>query len=293
MKNSIYILSIFIFLVSACKDSYQEIDWELNDQPSRLIVVGEVTSEYKQHTIFLKQSTSYFSNQELPKVSGATVMVSDGANTYSFAEDAVSKGTYISEEEFAGEVGKTYSLDIELESAINGETSYSASSIMNEGIQIQNSVSYIYENPLEEVGEGDSTVLLTYVIGPESPEVGDYYAINLYKNSKLLNDTIDELEVLYDDESGINGENLITFFFFEVFQETDTVTIEIKSVDKGYYEFIDGVKEVAEGYDPFGFSGPPANPVGNIQGGGAFGYFLASYVSKHSSYPEYPEEDEE
>lgn len=292
MKNIKYILFItLIILGSACNEAYQEIEWDLNDQSPRLIVTGEVTSEYKYQTIYLRQSDSYFSNQALPRISGAAVSVSDGNNTYTFVEDSDFKGTYKSEVRFAGVVGRTYSLNIELESAINGETSYSASCKMNDGFYINNSVSYIYKNPLEEVAGGDSIVLLIYVFGDEPQEIGNYYSINLYRNSVLLNDTIDEQTVIYDDESGINGENSLTFFFMESFQESDTVTIELRSVDEDYYEFVDGVQKVAQGYDPFGFSGPPANPIGNIQGGEAFGYFLASYVSRHSSLPEYIDED--
>ncbi len=290
MKKLLYTISIIIVLFSSCNDSYQEIEWEVNDQASRLIVVGEITNEYKYHTILLKQSDSYFSNQALPKVSGATISVTDGENSYDFVEDLNSKGTYKSEIEFAGIKGNTYTLTIELETAINDETLYSATCKLNGGFDIESAMSFIYDNPLEGAGSGDSTVLLTYIYGVEPKEIGNYYAINLYKNSILLNDTIDEQEVFYDDESGVNGENVMAFFFFETFQQTDTVTIEIRSVDKGYYEFIDGVQQVAQGYDPFGFSGPPANPIGNIEGGDAFGYFLASYVSKYSTMPVYVKE---
>ena len=287
MKNLLYTLSVVFISLSACNDSYQEIEWGLDEQQPRLVVEGGITNSRTHHKIRLTESDSYFSNKAAKKVSNATVIVSDGENSYTFQEDSVVKGTYASEIKFAGVVGKTYTLNIELESPVNGESSYSASSTMNEGIEINNSFSYIYENPVEDFGEEDSTVLFVYVFGQEPPEPGDYYAVNLYKNSKLLNDTVDEQTVLYDDISGINGEYNMSFIFFEQFLETDKVTVEIKSVDKGYYEFIEGVQQVAEGYDPLGFSGPPANPVGNIEGGGAFGYFLASYVSSHSSYPEY------
>lgn len=291
MKNIFYILSILALFFTACNEGYQEIEWELDEQPSRLIVEGEITNFRANHKIRLAESDTYFSNKALKGVSNAEVIVTDGQNSYSFLEDSVFKGVYTSEVRFSGVVGRTYTLNIELESAINGETSYSASCTMNEGIRIDNSFSYIYENPIKDFGEGDSTILYAYVFGQEPREIGNYYVVNLYKNSELLNDTIDEQTVVYDEESGINGEYNLSFFFFEQFLNTDRVTIEIKSVDKGYYEFIDGLQQVAQGYDPLGFSGPPANPVGNIEGGDAFGYFLVSYVSRHSSYPEYAVEN--
>jgi hypothetical protein len=66
----------------------------------------------------------------------------------------------------------------------------------------------------------------------------------------------------------------------------DTVTLEMKSINKGYYDFLNSLfSEVFGAGNPF--SGPPANVKGNIvnlthKDEDVMGYFIASAVSKRT-----------
>ena len=66
----------------------------------------------------------------------------------------------------------------------------------------------------------------------------------------------------------------------EDFIAGDTLDMEFRSINEAYYDFINGVKRISRGTDPFGFSGPPANAIGNIEGGDALGFFIASAVTR-------------
>jgi len=120
----IFILSIGL-LIASCTE---RIDVELDDTYTRLVVDGQITSDdTSRHVITLTESTSYFYNQPPPPVSNADVrVIDDEGNSTPLMEDI--PGKYYLPEGFKAEVGKVYTLDIELAKEIDGKTKYTATS---------------------------------------------------------------------------------------------------------------------------------------------------------------------
>ena len=107
----LHFLKIFllILLFTACE---KKMEWELNNiNNNSIIVEGIITNENKQHEIKLTKPVSNL-NERPENVSGATVLVYDGSNTYFFVEDDNSPGVYKSENSFIGVINKFYSLKI-------------------------------------------------------------------------------------------------------------------------------------------------------------------------------------
>jgi hypothetical protein len=78
MKIIIYTLAIFALFNTSCTE---RIELELNsDEHVRLVVEGWITNQQKAHSVKLTTTTSYFENEAAPKVSGAVVSITDGAN---------------------------------------------------------------------------------------------------------------------------------------------------------------------------------------------------------------------
>jgi hypothetical protein len=275
----LYKLPAIVLLTLTCCQPEQEIDWEVDNIPARLVVEGSITDELKVHTVTLKTSAEYFSNREADVVSNAIVTISSGENTFNLEENPAGSGIYQTTEEVRGEVGRLYTLNIDIGDPLNNETHFSASSVLRRGIIADTMISVLYDSPFI-FNDVDTVILANSVIGYEPEPEGDYYIVNLYRNGTLLNDTVDEYNVVNDKESGMNGESLFTFIYIENFIVGDTVEMEFRSTSEAYYEFIKGIKMIANGTDPFGFSGPPANAIGNIEGGGALGFFNASAVTK-------------
>ncbi len=257
----------------------KEISWNVDEIPQRLVVEGSITSELKIHTVTLKKSASYFSNAGADVVSNAMVTVTDGTNIFYFEEDPTGSGIYKTTEEVKGDTGKLYTLHIDINEPLNNETHFSASSLLKRTIRTDSMTSVLFESPFPSFN-GDSIMIVNTIFGHEYEPEGDFYMLSLYRNGTLLNDTIDEYITFYDRNSGMDGENIFPFAFLENFITGDTVEIEIRSISNAYYDFIEGVKMISRGSDPFGFSGPPANPEGNIEGGNALGFFTASAVSR-------------
>ncbi len=100
---------------------------------------------------------------------------------------------------------------------------------------------------------------------------------NLYRNSSLVTDTLNELLVVDDRLYNGNYTNGISVGFFqeeypdEVLVSGDTIMLEMGSITEDFAYFIWDV-QIETGYNIPLFSGPPANIKGNISGG-ALGFF--------------------
>lgn len=274
MKKVYYIILLASLFLTACEN--REIDWEVKSVDQMLVVEGSFTDELKKHQLSLSLSEDYFINRHTSKVSKAQVSITDGTNTYLYKETAI-PGLYETIDSIAGIVGKTYTLNIDLDKPLSGSSHFYCSSLMRPTIKIDSLVSFIYKNPTEE---GDSMILFFEIYGLENSPKGDYYTTDIYINNKLLNDTIDERSIYYDEASGFDGKeiNYVVSFTNEV-KPMDTIRFSFISVDRAYYDFVTGVVNIAKYNDPMGFSGPPANAVGNIKGGKAIGFFNISSVS--------------
>ena len=99
---------------------------------------------------------------------------------------------------------------------------------------------------------------------------GDYYRINLYTNGVWRNRN----ELLFFDDELYDGNYADATFDIFPAQLGDTVTMEMRSIDRPAFDFYTGlVNAQYQGGTPF--DSPPANAPTNLSGG-ALGYFGAS-----------------
>lgn len=283
MKRIYIIYPLLLLFFMACNDSYQRIDWELEDSETRLVVEGDLTSELKFQQIKLTESNDYFSNTVPQEITDAKVYVTTDDEHYAYSY-SVNDGVYLSDEPFAGEVGKTYTLNIELNDPINNETYFTSISEMNRGIEIDSISAVLFENILQFSTQDDSLMLFVTSYGWEPKGEGDFYEFVFFINDTALSDTVVDRSVIHDLTGGIENLYAIPALLFEQVEVGDKITLEIHSVSEAYEAYISGIKQIAQGTDPLGMSGPPANAVGNIVGGEAMGFFQARYITSSYCY---------
>lgn len=160
------ILFIITLLITACAEEEVTLDLKNTGNPYQIAVEGGVFS-FGGHQ-FLKLTMPFEQNEKAKPASGAKVEVSDGQNTYQYCETE-KEGEYESVEEFAGKVGKVYTLKIEY----NGNT-YFASDSMVATTEIE----------LEQIPAGEQT---KYVKTENWTEDGatvyyNYFGIDLSKH---------------------------------------------------------------------------------------------------------------
>lgn len=266
LKQIFYFFIVLVFFTTACKE---KIDIKLKDTYVRLVVDGTITDEAKKHTVKISETSNYFSNEAQPKVTGAIVTISDGVNVVNLAE--TSAGIYQTDSTYKGEIGKTYTLNIRYKNE-----DYTASSLLKSVAPIDSiSFGQDFFNP------NNKTVNLW---AQEPATLGEYYMWLYYINGNLMSDTIKQVVFASDEMVNGNYMNGYPIYSMEKISQGDTVTLEMLSVNKEYYDFLNALfSEVFGAGNPF--SGPPSNVKGNVKNitnkdKVVMGYFITSAVTR-------------
>lgn len=266
---------LFLMLGIIATSCTERIDVELDDTYIRLVVDGQLTGDSTEtHTIILTESTSYFYNQPPPPVTNADVSVQgdDGSSILLSEQDP---GVYLLPEGFKSRIGVNYSLDIDLEKEIDGQTKYTASTSTP---SIGDTV-YIGLQYQPDWGEKGYYVVECYYWDPLGP---NWYMFDIYKNDTLLTDTISKKQVVDDTfydggfTNGIGVGYLDQSRKDQVLRPGDVISFRASSITEGYANFVWEVQDEVSFSTPL-FSGPPANVVGNLSDG-AIGYFTSYSV---------------
>ena len=261
---------ILLLVMGACTE---KIDVKLDETYTRLVVNGKITTDSAFQEITMSKTADYFYNQPVPMVHNATVTVSDGEDQYIFHETEPGiSGVYRSDIAFAGQVGKTYTLDIQLEQPVSGNKDFTGSCFLPSVTNLD-SVGYEYH---PEIGSEGGYLLTVYA--QEPGEEKNYYMFNWYKNGVLMNDSLDNLSISddqYINGNYINGAAVVwasNASSWENLKPGDTVMIRMSGITKEYYNFLFEV-QLSQFNIPL-FSGPPANVSSNISNG-SVGFFTA------------------
>jgi len=281
IKKLYRILWVFLGLAfPACNaELEEEIAWELDEYPDMLVVEGTVTNTLVHQELYLTVTGPYLSADLPETVSAARVTVSDGTNTFPYSESGTIKGKYESDSAFKGVPLNTYTLNISLDSPVNGFTHYTAESKMPDGLELDSIICEIYSMPDLGFGAGDedtdSTLLGIYYYGKEPDDPDNYYVARISGNNVPWQVNAKEL-IRFNDDYNNGGQS----DFILILKNTipgDTIAFEVNSVERHYYDYIGSIQSIDQTGSAYSMSGPPANAVGNIPG--ALGYFKAIYVS--------------
>jgi hypothetical protein len=282
MKTKAY-LFIFSFISLITVSCTEKIDIQLDDSYVRLVVDGSISTDTMAHAVVLTSTSSYFYNQPAPPVSGATVTISDGIQVFPLTE--TTPGTYTTAQEVFGIPGKVYSLNIKLANAIGGHSDYSASSTLNP-VTAMDSITLQFHPEWSEDGIWE---VKCYV---QEPPTVDFYRFLLSKNQTMFTDTLDEWIISDDLFYNGNYTNGLPIGYLDQgsteqgLRVGDTITAEVNSIGKEYFNFLAEAQSELFGSNPL-FSGPPANIKGNISNGG-IGFFTAySAARSYAIAPEF------
>jgi hypothetical protein len=272
MKAITYIIFIFalVFCMTACTE---EIDLKLGNTSPRLVVEGMVTSDTMFQFVRLSKSGDFFADKEMPGVSGAEVILSDGIGSLKLEETEAGSGFYITPYDYCGVPGRNYTLTIKNVDINNDGISevYKAESYMHPVSDVD-SIKLLYED------SWDFWKVLLYAEEPPGL-MPDYYMFSLFVNDTLFTDQLTEVTIFDDrfiDGSYANGVWVHSFYNDDekyALNPGDTVTLRMSSIDEVFYKYVIALQGETRTSIPL-FSGPPANLPGNISNG-ALGYFTA------------------
>ena len=114
MRKITFIILAMLAAVSCVEDFVPDIK---ESDVRRVVVDAVLTTDTTAHCVRLSASAPYGTPSErIPVISGASVRLSDGTSQIELNEDP-GTGCYYTPEDYAGEVGKTYTLTIDGEDA--------------------------------------------------------------------------------------------------------------------------------------------------------------------------------
>ncbi len=277
MNKFKYFIVLLVLGVSACTEP---IDLDLNtDENIRLVVDAQLTTEAKAHLVYLTTTRDFFTpGQPIPAID-AVVTLDDGNSTENLVE--LEPGSYFTAEDFAGEVGKTYTLTI----AYEGVTYTAVSEILPVAsldevrAELADPDDDFFDDEEEFDEEGNPLVFYDiFGVSEEPPTPGNHYLwfVNVNGERRLA----DYVDWFFVNDDLVNGQHIDVDFYTLDAEPGDVVELQQMSITPGAYDFLlDVTFEVFRGGL---FDGAPANVSTNIDNG-ALGYFITSDVSSNSA----------
>lgn len=236
--------------LSSCEDI---IELDLYSSEPQTIIEASINATTLTATVLLTESTSFYDSSEPTTLSGASILlIDDNGLNYNLVE---SEPGFYQIDNIDILNATSFALSINH----NGEF-YEASAVVPSQIALDSIIVTSGGGP-PLGGNGSERVFAQF---QDALDVKNYYRIKTYENDSLLVGTY----TLIDDE--LRGDGEVTRVGVRaLFEVENTVTLELLSTSKGYYEyFLQLSSQSGDG----GSSTTPFNPRGNFTNNG-FGYF--------------------
>lgn len=268
MKTIFKYLSVLFIcaLSSSCEDV---VDVKLDTAPPRLVVDAAINwikgTPGDVQKITLTTTTDYYSNT-IPKVSGATVYITNSANTvFDFIETVSGTGEYICNN-FQPVINETYTLTI-----VSQGVTYKAT----ETLKGVSDILYVEQNNNGGF-TGDDIELKTFYDDPANED--NYYLFRYIRNSTLAKFDV-------SDDRFVQGNRTFDLYIHEDMAANDNVNIRLMGISKQYFNYMSILISVANGGGGGPFQTPPATVRGNVINQNnltnyPLGYFSLSEVSE-------------
>lgn len=270
MKNIIYFLLAACFFM-ACEEPYR-IDEEISDP--RVVIEGLVTNRQGVQFVKLSRSSSFYSSGTSPRISDAVVYVNDDAgNTIPFThyegDNTDSLGFYFPPAAFAGVIGRTYRLHVE----VDGVT-YEAEDKLYAVTPVDSlKVKLDAEEQADPEDAGRFYEVLIFAKEPQDEQ--NFYLFKFYRNDSLAFEN--DSDIYFSDDK-LLAENIQGIAMPVYFAKGDTARVEAYSISRNGFVFYNDLSSLINN-DSGGMFGPiPATPRTNLSNG-ALGFFQVSALN--------------
>ena len=255
MKKLIIYITVLSFGLSSCK---KIIDVDTDNAEAQIVIEGKITDQLVDQEIIISKSVGYNESGIYPKVSGATVKVTDDrGSSYTFREKT--PGVYV--QAMRGISGNTYKLNV----SINGKT-YMASSKMPNRVKLD-SIGVVSNSFFGN----ERKTAAAFLLDPANET--NFYHFNLYVNNLFSK------RIYVNNDRLTNGNKLRIQLYYEANDDDDDglktgdkITIEAESTDSNIFDYWYALSQQSGRGPNQGTT--PANPPSNISNG-ALGYFSA------------------
>ncbi|MEM9391978.1 MAG: DUF4249 domain-containing protein [Bacteroidota bacterium] len=268
MKNILKALLVFL-VVSSCEET---IIIDSGQADPVIIVEGLITDQNQFHYVRVTRTVDFYDTVATEPITDALVFVQDNRSNFRGYSHNPSgspdfNGYYISNEQFAGQVGVEYTVSVTV-----GDEVYTGKDLLNPVTAIDSLSVDIDEDEFEDPeDEGYFYEVLFYAKEPQDRK--DFYLFKFYRNDSLLRDESTDIYFSDDDllAEEINGVPTAGYYTIG-----DMAKVEMYSISRNGFLYYNDLTNLLLGDGGF-FGSPPVNPRTNITNGG-LGFFQASSV---------------
>jgi hypothetical protein len=276
--RSFIIMSLLAIVVFSCEETTK---LDLRQTPSRIVIEGLVTDKPGRQSVTVSRSTDFYGSGQTPRVDNASVKVFDDSGTeFVFTHNPRnhpdSVGIYIPEATFTGEIGKTYTLRVEVDGELYDATDKLTSVIPIDSLQFR-----INEDERDDPKEtGKFHEILMFAREPQDEE--NYYLFKFYRNDslKVYNPTD-----VYFTEDDLLAEKIDGVPSPVYYGPEDKARLEMYSLSRKGYVFYYDLSTILNNDGGGMFGSIPAAPRTNLSND-ALGFFQVSAVAEKETHIE-------
>ncbi|MEO7992269.1 MAG: DUF4249 domain-containing protein [Chryseolinea sp.] len=268
MKNLIILISLAA-IFSSCEKT---VDLDLRQSESKIVIEGQVTNHPGYQYVRVTRTAGFYDDGATPRVTNANVSVKDDlGNEFLFNHNpggsADSTGYYLPDVAFEGEIGRTYTLTVEVDGEIYTaqDKLFSVSGI--------DSLSYRINPDEQEDPKDDNKFYEVLLYAKEPQDEENYYLFKFFRNDSLK---VYNLTDIYFADDKVLGEAIDGLGSPVYFAPNDKARIEMYSISRAGYIYYVDLQNLLNN-DGGLFSQPPSNSRTNLSNG-AYGFFQASEV---------------
>ncbi|MEZ4685949.1 MAG: DUF4249 domain-containing protein [Bacteroidia bacterium] len=260
MLKSLIKILLFTGLGATLYSCEEVIDIDLNSEDPKLVIEGSLKADEERFEVKISETTDFFDAETKRRIEGAAVVLYDDTGN---------------EWMLSGEGDGLYATDIEprektsyrLSVTIDG-TEYLAESYLPEAVAILG-----LETEYQTGGGPIEAGYQMFVRFQDDASVENYYRLKISVDGVFQNSG-DDLRVT--DDRLFNGGRARVPVFQAVFQEGETVEVELVHFDNASFEYFNSLMDIVANQEgPNGSTAAPGNPISNWSNG-ALGYFSAS-----------------
>ncbi len=256
-----------ILILIACE---KVVVIDLNVSNQQTVVEAELFKRAADSYVKLSKTGSFYEDDEFETIQNATIkVIGSNGDESSFIEDAVEPGTYIPDRNkpfFSAIPGVTYTLSIDIPEG-NGtisSVSTAPTHVPLDSITVE----------ATDAGFGRERFLIRLHFTDPPGEENFYRIREHWSNGSLETHGF----FVFSDE--LFDGTTTDYPLFQIFpREGDGITVDLICIDKTNYLYFNGL-EANTHRGPF--SAAPGNPLSNIEGTDAIGYFSASSQTRKS-----------
>lgn len=269
--RTLIITALTALAMMSCEEP---VKLDLEQTQPKIVIEAQVTNMPGYQFVKLTRSAGFYESGKTQRITNAVVSVEDdNGQVFSFVHNPIDheylEGIYLPQSSFIGEIGRTYTLNVNVDGEI-----FTGKDKLHSVIPVD-SLKYQVNEDQEEDPEDEGKIYELLMFAREPQDEENFYLFKFYRNDTLT--YLNETDIYYTDDEFL-AEKIDGVPSPVYYGKGDTGKVEVYSLSRLGYIYYNDLWTVLNN-DGGGMFGPiPSSPRTNLTNG-ALGFFQVSAIS--------------